>query len=235
LAGLGGSVVFTLVMLPTAAAALQTLGLEIIANPVIRLLDQVLDLVPRFIAGGVIVFIAIVLGRLLSSLVTAALTSAGLNRLPERLGMGSNTLLGGRDLAEWAGTLTMTAALLMAAVQAFEVIGFPALTRAAETLGSTLANLVVALVLLGVGAWLGALAFKAVSAMAGARNPWLARVAQVAVLVFAAALALRQAGLPADIVALAFGGRDVARRLLNAAAGRAGERPEATASEEVSR
>ncbi len=235
LAGTVGSVVFALILLPTLTAALQTLGLDIIAAPVGHLLDQIFELIPKLIAAAVIVTIGAVLGRLLAGLVSALLTGVGLNKLPERLGMAPDLRVGGRTMAELAGGVVMATALLLAIMQACEVLGFTALTEAVAMLGSVLARLLVALIVIAVGLWLGTVASRVIAASAVANAALLGRLVRGAILFFTVALALRQAGLPADIVTIAFGaviigaalavaiavgngGREVAARLLEKAA-----------------
>jgi hypothetical protein len=170
----------------------------------------------------------------MSGLVTALLSGVGFNRLPAQLGMGDDFSLGGRDAAELAGGVVMVALVLLAVTQACEVLGFGVLTDAMAMLGSVLARLVVALVILGVGLWLAALAVGVVAARELPNARALGHVVRAFILFFAAALALRQAGLPADIVTIAFasvfvsialavaiavgvGGRHVAARLLEEA------------------
>jgi hypothetical protein len=235
LAGLAGLVVFSLVLLPTLSAALQALGLEVIAKPVAHLLDQVIELIPRLISAAVIFAIGAILGRVLAGLVTALLAGAGVNELPGRLGMPADLRVGGRDLPELGGGIAMAGVLLLATTQASEVLGFGAVTEAVAALGGVFARLIVALVVLVVGLWLGAVAARVVAASSVAHAALLGQLARAAILFFTAALALRQAGLPADIVAIAFGvvigsiglavaiavgfgGRDVAARLLETAA-----------------
>ena len=235
LAGVAGYGVFVLVLLPTLTAALQTLGLEVVAKPVGLLLDSVIALVPRLISAAIIVVIGVVLGRIGAGLVTALMAGLGLNRLPGQIGLGADFRVGGRDLAELVGGVVMLAAVLLAVTQACEVLGFAVLTEAVAVLGGVLAKLVVALVVFAVGLWLATLAARAVAHSAVANAQVLAHVVRAVVLFFTGALALRQAGLPADIVAIAFasvfgaaalavaiavgvGGRHVAARLLEAAA-----------------
>ncbi|MBA4175907.1 MAG: hypothetical protein C0505_05015 [Leptothrix sp. (in: Bacteria)] len=235
LAGVAGYGVFVLVLLPTLTAALQALGLEVVAKPVGLLLDSVIALIPLLISAAIIVVIGVVLGRILAGLVTALLAGLGLNRLPGQIGLGPDFRVGGRDLAELAGGIVMLAAVLLAVTQACEVLGFAVLTEAVAVLGGVLARLVVALVVFGVGLWLATLGARAVANSAVANAQVLGHVVRAVVLFFTGALALRQAGLPADIVAIAFasvfgaaalavaiavgvGGRHVAARLLEAAA-----------------
>lgn len=234
LASVVGSAVFLLVLLPTLTAALQALGLEVIAKPVGRLFDTVIDLVPKLISAGLIVAIGAVLGRVLAGLLTAVLAGVGVNRLPGQLGMAPDWRLAGRDPSELAGGAVMVGAIILALTQACEVLGFAVLTEAVASLGGLLARLAVALVILGAGLWVAAAAARAVGSTATPNAKVLAHLARAVILFFTAALALRQAGLPADIVTIAFacvfgavalavaiaagiGGRHVAARLLEAA------------------
>jgi hypothetical protein len=235
LASLVGSVVFALVLLPTLAASLQTLGIDAVAKPVGNLLDTVVALIPKLISAALVVAIGAVLGRVLAGLASALLAGAGINRLPEQLGMGKDFRLGGRDPAELVGGAVMAAVLLLAVTQAFDIIGFAVLTNAVTALGEVLVRLALAVIVFGVGFWLAAVAARMVAASSVARARELAQVARVAILFFTAALALRQTGLPGDIISIAFGaivgglalgvalavglgGRKVAGRLLEALA-----------------
>ena len=234
LAGLAGSAVFVLVLLPTVTAALQALGLEVVARPVGHLMDQVIELLPRLISAAIIVALFVLLGRLLAGLVTTLLASAGLNTLPARLGMPADLRIGGRDPSELAGGVVMTAALLLGVTQGFDVLGLSVLSEAMIALSGVLSRALVALVVLGAGLWIGAVTSRVLGATTLVHAPLLGRLAYAATVFFSAALALRQAGLPADIIgiafgaivgalalaaaiALGFGGRDVAQRLLEAA------------------
>lgn len=205
LAGLLGSLVFALVLLPTLAAALQSLGIEAVAQPVSQLLEQVIGLIPRLVSAAVIVVLAVILGRVLAGVVAALCVGLGLNRLPARIGLGERWRLAGRDPAEWVGTVVMATVVFVGVTQASEVLGFAILTRAVATLGLVLANLLVGAVVLAVGGWLAVLAARAVQARGGRHAAWVAQAVRAALLFFAAALALQQAGLPAGIVMLAFG------------------------------
>jgi hypothetical protein len=205
LAGIAGSIVFALVLLPTLAASLDALGLDAVTRPVSHLLDSVVALVPKLASAAIILVIAALLGRALASVATGLLAGLGLNRLPQRLGLGDQFRPGGRDLSELAGAAVMATVMFVALAQAAELLGFALLTDAVATLGGVLARCAVAVLLLGVGLWLATLAAQMVEASGVAHGRVLGRLAKLAVMFFATALALRQAGLPAEIVNIAFG------------------------------
>lgn len=235
LAGIAGSVLFTLLLLPTLAAALEALGLASVSKPVGQLLDKVFDMIPRVISAAIILGVAALIGRALASAAGGVLAGMGFNTLPAKLGLSGNVRAGGREPSELAGTVVMVAVMFVALTQACEVIGLPVLTDVVATVGLVLARVAVAALLLLVGLWLATLAAGMIESSAARNAPVLASLARGAILFFAAALALRQAGLPSEIVTIAFaavvgaiavgvavavgmGGRHVAGRLLERAA-----------------
>jgi hypothetical protein len=244
LAGIAGQIVFVLLLLPTTLAALQPLGLDALTQPLSRLFDTLVNLVPKLLSATLVVGIAVLVGRALANLAAAALAAAGLDRLPERLG-AAPLRLAGRSASELAGGAVMLAVVLVAVAQATEILGLPVLTEIVAVTGAALARLAVAAVVLFAGVLLASLAARALEAGTLPNARALAWAARAAILFFAGALALRQAGLPAEIVAIAFGavvgavaiavavafgvgGREVAARVLDRVAASFEQRPAAT-------
>ncbi len=205
LAGVAGNIVFALLMLPTAVAALQPLGLDAVTQPLSKLLETVINLIPKLLSAAVLVGLAALIGRALASLVSAMLGGMGLNRLHETLKLGAPLRVAGRDPSELAGIAVLVACLMVAITQACEVLGLPVLTAMVGTLGSALVKIGIALVLFAVGALLATLAARAIESSSMANASLAALMARGAILFFAAALALHQAGLPPEIITIAFG------------------------------
>lgn len=243
LASLAGSVVFGFILLPTLTAAFQTLGLDAIARPVGHMLDAVVDLIPKLVSAAVIVAVGALMGRVVANLLTTVLAGAGINRWPARMGLPDNWKLAGRDLSELVGSMVMVAFVMAAITQGCQVLGFAVLTDAVTLLGGVMARLVAAMMVLTLGLWLSAVAAQSIEASGTHQARAWAQAARVAILFFTVALALRQSGLPADIIviafaavvgalslglaiALGFGGQEVAARLLSALADRYTRLPE---------
>jgi hypothetical protein len=241
LAGMAGSVVFGFILLPTLTAAFQTLGLDAIARPVGHMLDAVVDLIPKLVSAAVIVAVGALMGRVVANLLSTVLAGAGLNRWPARMGLPEDWKLAGRDLSELAGGVVMAAFVMAAITQGCQVLGFAVLTDAVTLLGGVMARLLAAMMVLALGLWLSAVAAQSIVASGTHQAQAWAQAARVAILFFTAALALRQSGLPADIIviafgavvgalslglaiALGFGGKDVAARLLTALVDRYSQR-----------
>jgi hypothetical protein len=231
LAGIAGNGVYALLLLPTLVAALQPLGLDAVTQPLSKLLETVINLIPKLLSAAILVGIAALIGRTLANMVGALLAGVGLDKLPERLG-AAPLRVAGRTLSELAGTAVMVAVVMVAVTQASEILGLPVLTQMLGSTGAAMVRLGVALVILVVGLILASMAAQAILARAPRNATLLAWAARAAVLFFAAALALHQAGLPAEIVTIAFasvvggiaiglavaigvGGRHVAGRVLD--------------------
>ncbi len=204
LAGVVGTVIFILILLPTVIAALTPLGMAALTQPLARLLDGILNFVPRLISAAIVILIAVLAGRALASVVGAVAKGSGMNQWPEKLG-AKPVEVGGRSLSDLVGTGVMLAIIIVAVQQATELLGLPILTEMVASVGAALARLAAATLVFVGGLVLCALAGRAIHASALPNATGVAFVARAAILAFAGALALRQAGLPAEIVAMAFG------------------------------
>ena len=205
LAGIAGNVLYVLILLPTLVAALQPLGLDALTQPLSRLLETVTSTIPRLVSAGILVGVAVLIGRALATVASALLAGVGLDTLPERLG-AAPLRLAGRTLSELAGSGVMVMVVTVALAQASDILGLPVLTQIVSTVGAAAGQVAVALVLLTAGIFLASVAARAIQASTLRNARLLAWMARGGILFFAAALALRQAGLPPEIVTLAFGG-----------------------------
>jgi hypothetical protein len=204
LAGMVGLIVFVLIMLPIIAAALQPLGLESISQPVTNMINTITALIPRLFGAAIIMVIAVVLGRVVADIVARLLASAGADKLPEKLGFSSGAM-GGRTASEIAGTLVLAGIVLMALVQASDVLGFRLLTDAIAAFGVASAQIIAGLFVLAAGLWISNLAASAVRRSSLGNAGTLSVVTRAVVLFFTVPLALMQMGLPAEIITIGFG------------------------------
>lgn len=205
LAGTIGLLLFVLVLLPVVATALQPLGFDAIAKPVTALIDTIMGLLPKLIGAGIIIIFAVVLGRIVADLVSSILAGAGANKLGGALGLSKDEKIAGRTPAELAGTLVFGAILITALTQAADVIGVAVLSAVIGDIGTVAAQLISGLFVLGIALILANAAARAIAGSSIAHASALALVARGAILFFATPIALRQMGLPAEIVTLGFG------------------------------
>ena len=75
-----GTLVFVLIIIPTAIAALQVLEIRAISDPAVAVLATILDAIPHVIAALIVLAIAFVIARWVSSLIQQLLPSLGFDR-----------------------------------------------------------------------------------------------------------------------------------------------------------
>ncbi|MCL1470882.1 mechanosensitive ion channel [Argonema antarcticum] len=88
LSGIIGTVVYVLILIPTAIAALNALKIEAISAPAIEMLNQILSAIPKIFTAALILIVAYVIGKFVADLLTNILTSIGFNNIFNWLGLG---------------------------------------------------------------------------------------------------------------------------------------------------
>ena len=84
-----GTVVFVLILIPGIISALEQLQIRAISQPATDMLNQVLDLVPKVFAAGVVLAFFYVAGKFVAEFVTNILTNIGFNNLLQWLGIST--------------------------------------------------------------------------------------------------------------------------------------------------
>lgn len=228
-----GTVVYVLVLLPVAIAALNALQIEAVTAPASNMLDTLLSSVPAIFGAAVVLLLAYVVGRVVAQLVSQTLAAVGFDRLLESLGLAmSADAPPERKPSGIAGRLALVVIVLFAAVEAARLMGFTALGELVSSFIVLGGHILLGLAVFGVGLYLANLAHRLIRESNVANARLLAGAARVAVLVLAGAMALRQMGLANEIIELAFalvvgaiaiavalafglGGREVAGRQLD--------------------
>lgn len=219
-----GTVVYVLILIPVAIAALNALNIPAISQPAAAMLTSLLNALPAIFGAVILLALAYFVARILRDFITNILSGLGFDRLFSSMGMYRETrATGGSAIpatgegaaamprpTTWSpsrilGTIVMVAILLFAAIEASNLLGF---TILASVLGGFIVaagNILIGLLVFGIGLYLAALADRAIRGSGVQQAGTLATVARIAIMIFAGAIALRQMGLGEDIVNLAFG------------------------------
>jgi hypothetical protein len=224
LSGLIGTVVYVMVLIPTAVAALEALQIPAISGPATSMLQQVLNTIPQILTAGAILAIAYVVSQFIGDLVTNLLNGLGFNNIFQTLGLHSlhqsttappapPTTVRGEIVpsrakqtpSEVAGFVVRIAVMLVAAVAATGVLGIPALTNLVNGLLVIAGQVLAGVVVFAIGLYLANLAQRVVSSSGTQQSVLLGQVARLAIIVFVSAMALQQMGIASSIVNLAFG------------------------------
>ncbi len=216
LSALIGTLVYVLILIPTAIASLNALQIEAISAPAVSMLQQILNTIPQIFTAALIFTVFYVISQFISELVSNILASLGFNKIGQWLGLptgsgnsdgqeNSESVTISKTPSEIAGIVVQVGIMLFAAVAATEVLGMPALTQIAQGILQGSGRVLVGLLVFGVGLYLANLAFTLVSSPGTANAKILANTARISIIALSGAMALQQMGIATDIVNLAFG------------------------------
>ncbi|MCC3417358.1 MAG: mechanosensitive ion channel [Microcoleus sp. PH2017_07_MST_O_A] len=220
-----GTIVYVLILIPTAIAALNALDIQAISLPAIAMLNTILGALPNIFTAAIILAVAYFLGRWIGDLVTNILTGIGFNNVFSWLGMQPKqplrlpsssstdpdaTVLQEPDVAartpsQFVGIVVQVGIMLFAVVAATDVLKIPALTAIVSGIVLVAGRVLSGLVVFAIGLYLANLAFSLIASSGTRQARLLGQTARIAVIAFVGALALQQMGIGSDIVNLAFG------------------------------
>ncbi|WP_339383696.1 mechanosensitive ion channel [Tychonema sp. LEGE 07196] len=219
-----GTIVYVLILIPTAIAALNALDIQAISLPAIAMLNTILGALPNIFTAAIILAVAYILGRWIGDLVTNILTGIGFNNVFSWLGVQPKqplrlppssidpeaTILQEPELpartpSQFVGIVVQVGIMLFAVVAATDVLGIPALTAIVSGIVLVAGRVLAGLVVFAIGLYLANLAFSLIASSGTRQARLLGQTARIAIIAFVAALALQQMGIGSDIVNLAFG------------------------------
>jgi len=221
LARLLGILVFTLIIIPVAIAALQQLNITAISDPASRMLQDILVTIPRVIGAALIVFIAYMVGRWIMMLTEEGLKSIGFddiissiaNAEPVRVARERMDPTPGVDTIDFSkfppskmiGLAVLIGIVLFAAVQAATLLEFAAMATMLSQVLELATRVLFGAVIIGLGMLLAHILAAAVSNPDRASGQIISTMVRWGVIALATAVGLRFMGLANDIIVLAFG------------------------------
>ena len=200
-----GLVVYVVVLVFAIIGALNALALEAITRPASNMIDLVLQALPAVFAATLILLAAYVVGKVLASLVTSLLTTAGFDNFLVRLGFSRDKLEEHRSPSGIVGYIVLIAVMLFAAIEASSLLGFGLLADLIVQLTVILGKVVVSVIIFGIGLYLAGLAKELIQSSGGPHADILAKLTRIAILILVGAIALRQVGVANEIIIIAFG------------------------------
>lgn len=212
-----GTIVYVLILIPVAIAALNELQIAAISVPAIAMLQQILNVLPAIFTAIAILLIAYFFGRFVSELVTSILTSIGFNNIFSVLGLPTPTrrivipeeptpsAVPTRTPSEIAGIIVLVGIMLFATVAAVNILNIPALTALVTGIVIILGRILAGLIVFAVGLYLANLAYNIITSSGNRQAQILGQAARIAIIALVSAMALQQIGVASDIVNLAFG------------------------------
>ncbi|MEH2236441.1 mechanosensitive ion channel [Nostoc sp.] len=212
-----GTIVYVLILIPVAIAALNALRIDAISVPAIAMLQLVLNALPAIFTAVAILIVAYLVGRFIADLVTSILTNLGFNNIFTILGLTSPSRrivistesttppIPTRTPSEIVGIVALVGIMLFATVAAVNILNIPALTALVSGIVIIFGRILAGLVIFAIGLFLANLAFNIITSSGERQAQILGQVARIAIIALVSAMALQQIGVASDIVNLAFG------------------------------
>src|SRR5690348_6405183 len=119
LARAAGVLVYALIIIPVAIAALQVLGIDAISGPAIAMLNEILAAIPRVLAAALWLGIAFVAGRFLKTIIEAILPPTGFDDPIRSMRVLPATAFPSRIVAN----IAMITVILAASIEAARQLG----------------------------------------------------------------------------------------------------------------
>ncbi|GGE55827.1 hypothetical protein GCM10011391_38510 [Pullulanibacillus camelliae] len=200
-----GTIAFVLILIPTAITVLKQLHVQGIAQPAIQMLNEVFVIIPNIVVALLMIVLGIIVGRWVSRFITNLLGSLGFNRLPSSLGLHSLKMQ--VPPSQWVGKIAQIVILLLFSVEALQILHFNILVTIVSVVIGYLPNLLVAIVIVGAGLYLGHLVSRLLSGIGnsvGTNMIFFSQTAKYAIFVFSLFMALDQLNVATSIIHAAF-------------------------------
>ncbi len=193
-----GHFVFWLILLFAFPAALDKLGLEPIVTPLRNAWDRTIQVLPNALAALGIAIGAWLLGRVCGPIAEKIFSGIGLDSLLGRMGLArwQDAASGRWQPSKLLASVAVFLIYMVLAQEALHTLGMTYMADLVARIVSYLPNLFVAVVIFAIALYLGSLlgqfVRQATSALSDVNSELAAAAANVAVVVFGAAMALSQ-------------------------------------------
>ena len=148
-----GKIVSLLIWLFGLLILLQVLGLGAVAGPIDNLLDGVVEFIPRLVGAALIFFIGLMLARIVRDLVVTAMQTVNLDKWLNRGGVNEAT--GNHALSKTLGTIVYAIIVIFISIAALDVLDIEAISGPASDMlnriFAAIPNIIGAAILLGIG------------------------------------------------------------------------------------
>src|SRR5690242_12525225 len=229
-----GVLVYALIIIPVAIAALQALEISSIAGPATAMLNEILSAIPRVLAAALWIGIAFIAARFLKTIIEAILPPTGFDDAIRSTGILPGTAFPSRIVANVA----MIAIILAASIEAAKQLGGDTIAIFLIQVTELGSKVIFGTLIIVAGVFLARIVANLVGSGTG-EGSFAQTIVRYAIIALFTAIGLTFMGLADQIVMLAFGlilgsaavacaiafglgGRDAAARILDRWADEAG-------------
>lgn len=201
-----GNIAFILILIPTIITALEKLELKGISDPAIAMLHDVVSIIPNVAVAVILILVGIWLGKWVEKVVSQMLWRLKVDNVFNHMGLGSmKPEQSTCTLSQIIGLLAKIVVILLFTVEALQIVQLEFLVVLGTGVISYLPMLFAALIILGIGLYLGNLVQRILqNILKNSYSNTLAAVAKYTIFTFTIFMALDQLGVAHSIVNAAF-------------------------------
>ena len=195
-----GIVVFALIIIPVAIAALQALGIESISGPATAMLNEILSAIPRIVAAALWIGIAFIAAKFLKTIIEAVLPPTGFDEAIRSTGVLPASASASRIVAN----IAMIAIILAASIEAARQLGGDEIAIFLAQVTALGGKVIFGTLIIVVGIFLARIISNLVGSGTG-EGGFAQTLVRYAIIALFTAIGLTFMGLADQIVMLAFG------------------------------
>jgi hypothetical protein len=195
-----GVLVYALIIIPFAIAALQVLEIEAISGPATAMLNEILVAIPRVLQAALWIAIALVAGRFVKAIIESVLPAMRFDDAIRSTGV----LPAGASASRIVANVAMVAIILVAAIEAARAVGGDDMAIFLAQVTALGGKVIFGTLIIVVGIFLARIVSNLVGSGTG-EGSFAQTIVRYAIIALFTAIGLTFMGLADQIVMLAFG------------------------------
>lgn len=189
-----GIVLYALIMIVVAIAALQILGIKSISQPAEQMLQTIFDAIPNIIAAGIMLALGVVIARFAGDLLRQVLDGVGVDRQLASV----DVLPEGTKVVPTIAKVVQIGIVLFFAVMAAQLLNFPQITNFLSEVIELGGRVIFGAAIIAAGFFIASLLARLLSGVG-------ATIVKYATIVLFVAMGLKYMGIADSIIELGFG------------------------------
>ncbi len=188
------TILYALIMIVVAIAALQVLGIESIARPASQMLETIFTVIPQIVAAGLLLALGVFIARFVADIVTQVLEGVGLERSIAK----ADVLPADTKVVPVIVKVIQIAIVLFFAVMAAQLLRFPQISHFLSEVIELGGRVVFGGAIIAAGVFIANLLARMISGTA-------ATIIRYATIILFVAMGLKYMGIADSIIELGFG------------------------------
>ena len=197
-----GVLIFTLLIIPVAIAALDALDMRSISGPAQQMLTSILDAIPNIFAAAIVLLLAFLIGRFASTTLASLLPTVGFDKVGDRVGL-TGEVFASTPLSKVAGYVAFFAIMVFGLIEAAKLLNFAVVSDMLSTILALGGQILLGSVIIVFGVVAADFVAGIVEKSKDAKP--VAGLLRIAIIVLSVAMGLRQMGIANEIITLGFG------------------------------